>query len=185
MSIDTLVLSKNLIRTAYPYLKYILVIKEISLGLEYTINYHFMGKGNPLILVFAVLLLYSCGCLPTKENYINDFTLFINEVQLDHKKYTEEDWAAMDVQYEVYATEKYEKYKDDLTSEERELIGNLKGQYNGYKTPYEINETIEDIKDAVKEGVQEAKGFIEAIGEAFEGEEDQEDTVPENKEKDE
>jgi hypothetical protein len=139
-----------------------------------------MKKGSPLLLVVALVLLYSCGWLPTKENYINDFTLFLNEVKLNHKGYTAEDWAAMDEQYEVYATEKFEKYKDELTTEERDLISKLKGQYTAYKTPHEMDEAIDDFKDAVRAKVEEVKGFLEAVGEAFDDEVAQEDTVPEN-----
>ena len=45
------------------------------------------------LLLFAIATIFSaCWWLPTKDNYIKDFTLFMNEVKLNHDEYTEKEF---------------------------------------------------------------------------------------------
>lgn len=96
-----------------------------------------------IIFTFTV----SCTNFPplTKDRYIKNFVAFINEVGLNHEKYTDEEWKKADEKFEKYADTYFEKYKEKMNSEEISKVNALKGNYIGYKINGKSGAMIKEI----------------------------------------
>jgi hypothetical protein len=106
-----------------------------------------------------LFFLACCNAFYSKSNYIEDFTAFVQETKSNCSNYTEEDWITADAQFDIYAVQDYEKFKQDLTSEEKFIIGKLKGSYTLLKLKKGASDFLEETKDVL----DQAGGFIEGI----------------------
>lgn len=78
-----------------------------------------MTSNTVLSLKFLVLismLAFITGCAPqSKEAYMDDYEAFIEEVQEDHKAYSDDDWQEKDEQFKQYAEDWAKKFEEELT----------------------------------------------------------------------
>jgi hypothetical protein len=112
---------------------------------------------NIFISTIVILFLSGCSVFYSKDNYINDFKVFVDSVEKDYRGYTEADWAEKDKIYLKYSVEYYEKYKDKLTEEDKYVLGKIKGSYNMLK----LKKEAKDIIDQTKDVLDQTKGFID------------------------
>lgn len=119
-----------------------------------------------MILSVLISLFVSCQMFYSKENYLNDFTEFVEAVKIDNSEYSEEDWDNAEVEYNLFAEEKYLEFEDELTTQERFKIGKLKGIYMALK----FKKDAKDVGDQVKEALEQAEGILEGAKEAHEQE---------------
>lgn len=116
-------------------------------------------KGKLLIILFFITLV-SMGCnVNTKENYLQDFSNFIINVENNYQKFTEEDWNAKEIEYKKFIGEKYEQFQSQLTDEDQQLIGKLKARY--FKIV--LKSGLEQLEDVIKEGAKQLEGFMEEM----------------------
>lgn len=116
-------------------------------------NNYFKGRLFPkseLLFILLAILLF-VGCSYTKENYLNDFISFVEDVKTNSSSYSEADWLDIDKQHDKYAGEQYEKFKAKLTTEEMLTIGKLKGTYTALKVKKSANEIFDQAKDMIKQ----------------------------------
>lgn len=117
----------------------------------------------PVFSLFMLLNLISCSAKPSKEQYIENFTAFIDEVTKDAKDYTDEDWQKADKTFRKLVEQNSPEYDDLLTAKERRLIGKLEGRYlilrakSGFK---KMKKELDELKD-------QGEGFFEAIKESL------------------
>ncbi len=113
---------------------------------------------NKLILAFIYLVVIQIGCgiFYSKEKYIKDFKSFIIETKENCSEYEKSDWKISDEQYNKFTVELYEKFKDDLSEDEKREIYKLKGAYSTLK-----------MKSNIKEIIDQASGFIEGAVETI------------------
>lgn len=117
-------------------------------------------------LLFTVLLFsVSCGKLPpvSKKAYIRNFTSFINDVENNHSKYTQEDWEKADLKFSKFAELYFDKFKSKLTDEETRKVNLLKGKYLGIKIKGKSKKVIEEIFSTFENTLDEAEGVIETL----------------------
>lgn len=122
-----------------------------------------------LITYFLLLaMVLMVGCAPmTKESYLEDYNAFIDKVLAEYDSYTDQDWADAEEQMELYRGEYFQKFKSELTNEERAqliyyeiLFAGCRGYdksadfINGIRQAYNVDQKIE-------EGFEEAKEYIE------------------------
>ena len=122
-----------------------------------------MKANNKRVIYMTLLLLvitYTSISCNNKDSYINSFKSFVNETKLNADTYTAEDWEASELRYEKYAINDYQKYREELTEEEKELIGKLKASYQLQQLKREGENFIEDFKDAL----YQIKGVLEEVG---------------------
>jgi hypothetical protein len=80
------------------------------------------------ILLLPCLFFSSCKYVDpcySKDAFIAHLDESVNEVKEKGNTYTSDDWAVMDKKVEKIMDDCYEKYKDELTSKEKEKIGIL------------------------------------------------------------
>jgi hypothetical protein len=102
-------------------------------------------------------------CSSPKENYLENFSSFISEVENNYETYTDENWEKKEQEYNKYTGEYYEKIKEKLTDEDQYLIGKFKGKYQTVKLKYEMGK----IMDETSETFKQLEGVLEGISESI------------------
>jgi capsular polysaccharide biosynthesis protein len=123
---------------------------------------NFEPNNKKIIRLFIIFLTFiiiptSCTFFYSKDNYIKDFSIFIQDVKTKSPTYTEKDWADADLQFENFTVKQYEQFKTELSENDKETIGKLKGSYYVYKFKKETKDAIEQTKDLI----YQAKGVLE------------------------
>lgn len=117
-------------------------------------------------LIFTFFLFtVSCSNLPpiSKKAYIRNFTSFVNNVEDNYYKYTQEDWEKADLRYASFTGQYFNKFEPKLTEEETRMINLLKGKYLGLKIKGKSKKVIEDVISTIKNTANEAEGLIETL----------------------
>lgn len=119
-------------------------------------------KGKLLIILFFITLV-SMGCnVNTKENYLQDFSNFIIDVENNYQKFTEEDWNTKEMEYKKFISEKQEQFQSQLTDEDQQTIGKLKARY--FKII--LKSGLEQLEEDIKEGAKQLEGIVEEMTES-------------------
>ncbi len=79
-----------------------------------------------IISVVVISSICSCSYFYTKDKYIEDFSAFVNDVKANCASFSEEDWINADNQFDIFAVQNYEKFQQELTSEEKFTNGKMK-----------------------------------------------------------
>lgn len=112
-----------------------------------------------LILAIFLIAFSSCKEAIFKEQYVGNFENFVEELRKNHVKYTEEDWNKAEEQYKFYSETEYEKFKNDLTVEQKSKVNTLKGNYFGIYAKHKAGELGNEFKDLL----QQAEGVLNEI----------------------
>ncbi|HIT83664.1 MAG TPA: hypothetical protein IAA99_05660 [Candidatus Avibacteroides faecavium] len=86
------------------------------------------------------LLFVSCT---SKEDYIEDFHLFIDEVKADSPAFNDEQWDEADVRFDELSEEDFADFKDELTDDELHDIDQMTAIYLGLKAKKEAEERLQ------------------------------------------
>ena len=109
-------------------------------------------------LFLFVTFITLCSCT-SKDSYILKFEEFVTDVELNYKSYSEADWKLKDEEFKKLSEIQFEEQKNKMTPEEISKVNQLIGKYNGLKIASGINE----IKDKIKDGIDQAKGLLKEI----------------------
>ena len=111
--------------------------------------------------IVLVLALASCS---TKQSAINQLESFSTELR-DHSRYYDvQDWERAGKKF-VDVTKKVKKYQMDYTPEELARIGKLEGECAGYMA----RGAKENITDRLNGFINELKGILQGVTDAFGG----------------
>ena len=104
-------------------------------------------------------LLGSCGAPSTKEAYLEKYEAFVANVEKSFDEFSEKDWGKAAEEYEKFAGEWYNKFKDEFTTKENIKLAALKVRYNACraldKTTTGIKELFESIDvNKIKKQIQ-------------------------------
>ena len=80
--------------------------------------------------MLLIILVYSCS---PKSDYITNFGIFINDVELQSEHYSHDDWAFSDVEFNNYSSIEFMTYKDLLTELEIKQVELYKERYKKQK----------------------------------------------------
>ena len=78
---------------------------------------------------------------------MEDYSNFINDVSLYGNDYSDVQWRDADSLYLLYSVEYYEKYKPELTQEERKRTNELTGEYFALRSISVGKGILTDIED--------------------------------------
>lgn len=102
---------------------------------------------NKVLLICSLLLIVSCSFFENKNTYIKDYSEFINEVSISGENFSGQQWADSDSLYLLYSSDYYEKYKDELTKNERNKVNKLTGEYIALRAVNVGKGIVSDIED--------------------------------------
>lgn len=86
------------------------------------------------ILALILITLISCG---SKDDYVKDYSDFIDNVLGNYKSFGDEEWKNCDSLFKEYSEEKYNEYVKDCSDEEIVLLNQLDAVYLGLKAKVE------------------------------------------------
>lgn len=105
--------------------------------------------------VIAALAFLMVACAPsTKEEYLEEYKEFIEEVSEKAKTYSETDWAEKTEEFEKFSKEWYERFKEELSLGEQMQVTAYAASFGYHKS--NVDDLVNDIVDDVKEGLNEA-----------------------------
>ena len=108
----------------------------------------------------SILATAMIGCSSySKDDYLDDFAGFISSIESEYQSYSDDDWSEKDVDFQLYASEYYELFKDELTSDDLRIIGKLKAKYQTIK----VKNNAARMMDKVEEGLNQLEGIIEGV----------------------
>ncbi|NLK93455.1 MAG: hypothetical protein GX273_10160 [Bacteroidales bacterium] len=110
------------------------------------------------ILFIIVLLSQSCS-FSAKENYLDDFTAFVSEVEKNYTSLSPEDWEIKDEELKQFTENKFDEHRKALTDEDKKAIGKLVGRYSVVRA--------KGYGKQFKDGINDAKNYIEGFLEGF------------------
>lgn len=102
---------------------------------------------NLITFLISFSLIVSCSAFYSKDKYVKDFAIFVNDVKDNCASFTEEQWTKADLEFFEFTVQKYGKFESELTDEDKHVIGKLKGIYNFLKAKKEVNKLSEQAKD--------------------------------------
>jgi hypothetical protein len=103
------------------------------------------------------------SCEPfTKEEYLDRYKKFIDEVSVNYKNYSADQWKNANEKYERFNNEWYNKFKHEFSFEEKMQITGYQLKYNGLKAAVEIGKFYDEhLKEDVDELRTKIKYYVE------------------------
>ncbi len=115
-----------------------------------------------LYLIFTTLLFFGFVSCNSSQSAIKDLEMLLNEIEVNHQSYSEEDWESISMSYSAIEEE---LAKHEYTDEELKEIGRIKGRCLGYLTKQSIKDIEKRIKDFSKELEGGIEGLLEVLSE--------------------
>ena len=105
-------------------------------------------------LLIVVLLSQSCS-FNAKDNYLDDFTAFVSDIEKNYSSYTPEVWDLKDEEFKQFTETKFDEHRKTLTDEDKKAIGKLAGRYSVVRA--------KGYGKQLKDGIDDAKNYIEGF----------------------
>ncbi len=96
----------------------------------------------------------SCRQPETKDDYLANFKSFVERVERHHEDYSKKDWMWADKRFELYNNDWYDKFEDELTTEEKLEVITLKLEYSNLKDPNAISNLLKNLRNEDVEGIK-------------------------------
>lgn len=119
-------------------------------------------KLSALQLFFLLIVTFGCSSY-SKDDYLTDFENFVLDVEIRYKNYSANDWEERDIEFQRFADEYYQQYKEELTNEDKKQVGKLKANYQTTKIKYNAGKIIDKVED----GLNQLEGIIESVTESI------------------
>ena len=118
-----------------------------------------MSKTILKLFVFLVGMMALSACGPTRENYLKSFTQFVEDVEQNCSSYSDEEWEQKNEEFAEFIGVKKDEVKDQLTSDDQRLIGELEIRYQKAK----VIDKGKNILESVEKGIEYVNGVIDGI----------------------
>jgi hypothetical protein len=115
------------------------------------------------ITIFLIAAVMFSSCDPySKEEYLERYKRFIDEVSENYKTYSSEQWEYANERYARFNNEWYEKFKNQFTLEEKLKITGYQLKYNGLRAASEIGVFYDEhLKDDMEELRTKVKYYVD------------------------
>ncbi len=118
-------------------------------------------KSFYLQLSLAVLLLSATACNQklalTKQNYIENYQAWISDLQKNYRNLNDADWKTIESDFDRYSKTEFDRFRSEFTTEEKQKIQMLSGQFYAIKGKYEALQ----LKEKLNNLLDQAKGMVE------------------------
>jgi len=106
-------------------------------------------KKSATFIVFLIVFVMSCTTA-TKDDYLSRYKQFIQQVQSEHNKYTEDDWIKADRRLNNINNILTKRFKNKLTKDDKITMGIYRMRYDYYRYAGKVKD-IEDYVDSLLE----------------------------------
>lgn len=103
---------------------------------------------------FFIATLFACG-INSKDSYLESFEEFVVKIEMD-EDITEEELTSAKKEYLDYTETYYNKYKEELTDTEKEIVVKLKARYYAVIA----KQGLKDVGSTLKELGEQANDYI-------------------------
>ena len=102
-----------------------------------------------IFIVFAAVVVsyLFTDCSLTKEGYLKKFESFVEQVETQGGTFTEAKWQETEQTFNTLSGKEYDKFKAELTSDEKKQIVKLQARYRAAQVKF----GIKYLKDSLKE----------------------------------
>ena len=119
------------------------------------------------ILTVLILSTFVSSCLipAKKERYLANFERFVKNIEKNAGNFKNRDWRWADKRYNLYGTEWYQKFRDELTLKEQFQVAELKIRYQAVKEGSGFKRLIDEklVKDMERMGEDVGKYLDENL----------------------
>jgi hypothetical protein len=122
-----------------------------------------------VLRIFTVLMLSifvsSCLIPAKKERYLANFERFIKNIEKNSGNFKPKDWRWADKRYNLYGTEWYQKFSEELTLKEQLKVAEFKIRYQAVKEGSDIKRLFDEklVKDLERMGEDVGKYIDENL----------------------
>lgn len=110
------------------------------------------------MIVPLLMLLSSCKNIQ-KDLFISDLNSLFNNVDQEIKDHKAIKWEETDLKFQEFIESDYNKYKSEMSPEERSKVNKLIGKYYAIRMKTGINDLKNEFQDALEQG----EGMIDEI----------------------
>lgn len=109
-----------------------------------------------VMLIGFFMLQFSCSFSYSPEKYLKEYDAFVTYAENDFPQYNDAEWDSTIREYNHFNTELYNRVYSNLTPEHQQAIGKFKARFELVRLKYELNSTMQGVKD----GIEQLKGVI-------------------------
>ncbi len=125
-----------------------------------------MQKQSPairfMLFFFLAFTVNACMVPANKDSYLENFEQFIRDVEKNGEKFTHSDWKWANKKFTRYTGEFYDKFRDELTMEEKIEVTMLKGRYLAAKGTSQIGRVIqENLEEGIDNLGKDVKKYLD------------------------
>jgi len=116
-------------------------------------------------IMFAIVVVVSANSCKTgfsKRTYVSALESFVTSVEQGYEKYDETDWQRADERMTAF-NEKYDKYADKFTAEERRKVSKLMTKYEVIRGKAKVSGFFKGIGNIIDEGMGTIEGVLEGV----------------------
>jgi uncharacterized protein YxeA len=108
-----------------------------------------------IVTCFVIVIITVMACRTvTKEDYLLRYKKFIQQVEYEHKRYTEKDWLKADRRLNKINTILNNRFGKKLTTEDKITMGIYRMRYDYYRYSGTIKKGIDDYIDGLEDEVE-------------------------------
>lgn len=117
------------------------------------------------LFLLAGVFVTSCDQVPplNKKMYMERFEKFLQEVEKKGEELKKDQWEEKDKKFRKYSEVYFERFKDELSTEEKDKINQLRGKYVGLKARYTTKKQFNVFKKKLQNTIDQMKGAIEGF----------------------
>jgi len=120
-------------------------------------------KRTPLLLILVSALLVACGPM-SKQQFVNDYDRFMQDVKEDYQDYEEDDWEEKNEELNTFLEENYPAFEDELTGEEKGKIWAKVVTYHVYQLSTRAESHWEANEEEYIALIEQNAEFLEESG---------------------
>jgi len=126
-------------------------------------------KRKILFTVLTCMVSLFLSSSASAKSFAAEFKTFVDTVEANYKNYSEEQWKALNEQFDKYVSE-FKAKKDSMSDEDRKSVHDDIGRYRGVVTNSgcdsaikAVTNTCDKIGQSTTEAYNEVKGFFNGL----------------------
>lgn len=107
-----------------------------------------LNIGKAALMALFLSLILACSTPLTKEQYLQQYAEFIDNIKQHHNEFSDQQWAEQDQNFDKFSQKLKHKFAEKLTWREQLRVGSYELQYSIYRSKKAL---LGGVKDAIDE----------------------------------